>query len=320
MAPFLQIRIHFTSAMIHTETDDGFPLAIPRCIGTYILGDVIGQGSSSAVIAAIDRSSGKEYAIKVMSATNLRDSRLLQKIERELDIVQTLNHDNIIQFREIIRDGDLICIVSEKCDGGDLFEMIRFGKLSDRSTLKRLFRQIAQAVQYLHWNGVAHNDIKAENVILDKHGNAKLIDFGFAKREPIAGDDDKSGTLVYVAPEMLLRGPYDTRKVDIWSLGILLSTMASGTFPYPPGSDARTAQLIIRGQLSHDPSVDRETDRLIRRMTRVDPMERPTIDMVLEDPFFDELMFAGMAKPSKNGSSHDFRIEVAETDLDGTIW
>jgi serine/threonine protein kinase len=84
---------------------------------------------------------------------------------------------------------DLILIVSEKCDGGELFDHISENRIRDQRMLKRLFWQIALAVQYFHEQGITHSDIKPENIFLDAEGNPKLIDFGFAKREEIVSDD-----------------------------------------------------------------------------------------------------------------------------------
>jgi serine/threonine protein kinase len=180
--------------------------------------------------------------------------------------------------------------------------------------LKRLFWQIALAVQYLHGQGIAHNDIKPENVLLDSEGNAKLIDFGFAKRQEIAGDDEKSGSLIYAAPEILMPGAYRPQKADIWSLGILLYVMTTRSCPYLETYPSETIELIKKGQIIFDDSMDEETERLIRILTTTDPSERPTIDTVLEDPFFDEVWLEESEKSSTT-TQVEQRI-IAENDLE----
>jgi serine/threonine protein kinase len=140
--------------MLEVEIDSFVSLVIPQRVGNYTFRNVIGQGSSSAVLAATDRSSGRDYALKVMSHSDLVERNLLQKVERELTIIQTVNHEHIIRFHEIFRQDDLIFIVTEKCDGGDLLSYIIDGHIKDKQTLKRLFRQIALAVQYLHQRGL----------------------------------------------------------------------------------------------------------------------------------------------------------------------
>jgi serine/threonine protein kinase len=304
--------------MIHVLTEEDFLLTMPCHIGNYAIGNVMGQGASSVVLAAVDRSSGKEYAIKVMSSLDIQNRNIRHKIDRELAIITTLDHENIVRFREVLCEGDLICVVSEKCDGGDLFQYICNGSTADRLTQKRLFRQIALGVQYLHHQGIAHNDLKPENVILDGDGNAKLIDFGFAKTDRIAGDDDKSGTLVYAAPELLSPGSYHTQKADIWSLAILLYTLVTGAMPYPAESHLRIRRRIRAGQLIYDKTMDADATRLIRHMARVNPNERPTIDEILEDHFFDDLLLDGTVKVAP-GEATVVR-EMPQADLDQPIW
>jgi serine/threonine protein kinase len=305
--------------MLTVETEQFVPLSVPQQIGNYMLHRVIGQGSTCAVLEATDRLTGKDYAVKVMSYADLKSQNLLRKLERELSIIQSLHHDHIIRFREIIRDGDLIFIVTENCDGGDLFSSIVDGDTKDISTLKRLFHQIVLGVQYLHRQGIAHNDIKPENIVLDSEGNAKLIDFGFAKRGTVAGDDEKSGSLVYAAPEILSQGPYSPQKADIWSLGILLYVMTAAKFPFPDESDAATAEMIRHGKLMYPHSMDPEVEQLVRKLTKVNPKERPTIDDVLQDPFFDDLLLDGLEKPMVNGTLQQLQRNDVEDEMSQQI-
>jgi maternal embryonic leucine zipper kinase len=186
--------------------------------------------------------------------------------------------------------------------------------------LKRLFRQIALAVQHLHQQGIAHSDIKPENAILDIEDNAKLIDFGFAKQKQIAGDDEKYGTPIYMPPELLRTGSYDTQKADIWSLGILLYKMSACSFPYPSDNDIIMTQMIKQGKLIYPDDLDSETEGLIKKLTRLNPNERPTIDAILQDSFFDELLFDGSAKPAINDASPSLLKSAAEEDMDLEIW
>lgn len=242
------------------------------------------------------------------------------KIHRELSIVQTLEHKHVLRFYDVFAQGDLIVIVSEKCDGGELFEHIAANRLRDQRTLKRLFWQIATAVQYLHHQGIAHNDIKPENILLDAEGNAKLIDFGFAKHDEVAGDDDKSGSLIYAAPEILTIGSYRPQKADIWSLGILLYVMATCTCPYPDVQPFETADWIKRGQLIYDSSMDPETERLVRTLTRKDPYERPTIDTVLEDPFFDDIWLEESQSALAKETPRDRQSSIEENEQELMLW
>jgi serine/threonine protein kinase len=301
--------------MIETQTEHSFTLRVPNQIGHYTLGQVIGRGATSAVFSAIDRQTGKEYAMKVMSRSDLDDRDLLQSIESELAIIQTLHHPNIVEFYELFRDGDLIAVVLEKCDDGDLFEYMLDGYIRDMDSVKRLFRDAAIAVQYLHQQGIAHNDIKPENVVLDANGRAKLTDFGFAKCCQSAGDHEKLGTLVYMAPELLKPGAFDTQKADIWSLGIVLYTMVTSKFPYPCQSNSQTTQYIKAGKLMYPNGMDADAERLIRMMTKLNPEERPTIDAILADPFFHDVIPGGYGK-----NAHNLLLSGSDDEMDERLW
>jgi serine/threonine protein kinase len=274
--------------MIQAQTETFANLEIPRQFGNYTAEKVIGQGSTCVVLEAFDRLTGKDYAVKVMSTPDLESRGIISKVRTELSILGGLSHPHVIQFREVIGVGDLIFVVTENCTGGDLLTSITDGRITSRATLRRLFTEICLGVQYLHDQGIAHNDLKPENVIIDSNGRAKLIDFGYAKTEATADDDQKSGTLMYAAPELFQPGCYLTQKADIWALGIVLYTMATGRFPYSGTNDRQVMRQILQGQLRYTPAMDPQVSALVRRMTKVNPNERPTIDEVLQDPFFEE--------------------------------
>jgi serine/threonine protein kinase len=113
----------------------------------------------------------------------------------------------------VLRQGDLIFLVTEICNGDGLLSWIIDRRIEDSRTLKELFRQFALGVQYLHDKGIARNDIKPENVIIDSDGNAKLLDFGFAKQLQFAGHRDQSGTPSSAAPEILRGGRTNQQKL-----------------------------------------------------------------------------------------------------------
>jgi serine/threonine protein kinase len=305
--------------MLRTQTGDGVILMIPRQFGNYTTQRVIGEGSSSVVIEAIDRRSGKDYAVKVMSVSALEQRNLLPLIERELAILRRVSHNHIIQFHDSLREGDLLFYVTENCTKGDLLSWIVDGHLSDKGTKKRLFHELALAVQYLHSSGIAHNDIKPENVLLDDAGHVKLADFGYAKDTLFAGDNEKNGTLMYAAPELLSPGTYHTQKADVWSLGITLYTMETGKFPFSGESERRLAAQIRNGQLKYPEGFDPVVEALLRKMTKVNPNKRATVDSVLEDPYFDEIRNDPAKKAAAVSQTLATQVEV-EIEIGGDLW
>jgi serine/threonine protein kinase len=306
--------------MITAKTDAAIILSIPTRVGNYTFQRVIGQGCMSVVLEATDRSSGKVFAVKVMSRTDLECRKLMNKVMRKVSILKRVQHKHIIHLQQVFARHDLIFIVTENCGGGDLLSWIADGRTRKNQTFKRLFQQIALAVQYLHHQGIAHNDIKAENIVLDSDGNAKLIDFGFAKQSQMVEDEDKCGTLAYAPPEILRIGSYVPQKVDIWSLGILLYAMASGKFPFPTANDKRLKELICEGKLIYPRRMDLKLEALVRSMTTVNPNQRPTIDAVLQDPFFDDLVSEGSSKTTVQANQACLRPIHLERDMYLIFW
>jgi serine/threonine protein kinase len=297
--------------MIDAETADGVTLSIPRQFYNYSVQKVIGQGSTSVVVEVTDRRSGKDYAVKVMSRKDLQAQNLLHMIEREVTLLRRLSHERVLHFHEFVSQGDLLFIVTENCCDGDLLSWIMEGRLKQKLIVKQLFYEVVLAVQYLHEQGIAHNDIKPENVMVDGCGQAKLVDFGYAKDKLIAGDDAKCGTLMYAAPELLRPGSYHTQKADIWSLGILLYAMATGKFPFDGEDDRQIVRQIRQGKLKFPRSIDRDIETMIRRLTTLNANERPTITAVVEDHFFDEVRVSKQMKQTILPTLTDPEMELS---------
>jgi serine/threonine protein kinase len=295
--------------MIATETEEGVSLSIPRRFGNYIVQNVIGQGSTCVVIDACDRLTGQSYAVKVMSYNDLTNRNIIPLVERELAILRRLSHERVIHFHEFLRLGDLLLFVTDHYVGGDLLSWIIENRIENLSTLKRLFYDVVLAVQYLHNQGIAHNDIKPENVMINSAGRAVLVDFGYAKDFAFAGDNAKNGTLMYAAPELLRPGTYDTQKADIWSLAILLYVMAVGKFPFVGDDEQKIVHQIIRGKFKFPSNMDTQVKALIRRMAQVNVNKRPTIECVVEDPFFDEVR-----------QKHSVTVCPIESEIDVDLW
>jgi serine/threonine protein kinase len=277
---------------------------------------VIGQGMTSAVLEALDVQTGKDYAIKIMSYSDLEDRNLLPMIEHELTILRRLSHPNVLQFHEFLRQGDLLLLITEHCNNGDLLSWIVDGRLNDKLTIKRIFYEVSLAIQYLHRQGIAHCDIKPENVIIDSSGTVKLIDFGCATQCTFAGDNTKNGTLLYAAPELLQRGKYQTQKVDIWALAILLYVMVTGKFPFNQNDDHQIVNQIRHGKLRFPGEMDHEIERFIRKMAKVNPNERPSIDRILEDTFFDPVR----VEQKKNETGRTVRASSVEMEMEFDLW
>ncbi|GFN76867.1 calcium/calmodulin-dependent protein kinase type 1 [Plakobranchus ocellatus] len=217
----------------------------------------------------------------------------------EVKILKALKHPCIIGIEDVIDTPDMLYIVLELVEGGELFDkIISIDKYSE-DTAKMLFYQMAVAIKYLHDQGITHRDLKPENILLatdELETLIKVTDFGLSKFVD-AGSMMKTfcGTPSYLAPEILLTagsGAY-TKAIDCWSLGVILFIMLSG---YPPFSDERKdmdlPKQIMGGHYSFPKQywgdVSETAIDLMKKMMVVDPKKRLTFDEVLSHPWLQD--------------------------------
>ncbi|KAF9916643.1 NUAK SNF1-like kinase 1 [Linnemannia zychae] len=215
---------------------------LKNTVGPYRLLHNIGQGSFSEVKLAIDTRTGDHVAIKVMSRAMVQSSdRLGISVRRESDLLKSIQHPNIVNFREVVETSLQMCIVLDYASGGELFEYVADKRaIATEEDIQCIFAQIVDAVDYLHQLNIVHRDLKLENVLLEpRPGNplrprVKLTDFGLAK--VIDADSPllttRCGSEDYAAPEIILGQPYDGREADIWSLGVVLYALLVGFLPF----------------------------------------------------------------------------------------
>jgi serine/threonine protein kinase len=157
---------------------------------------------------------------------------LLPQIRREVRIMYSLTHPNIIKLYNHFEDDDNFYLIMEIAEGGTLFKALRKRKTLDERSTAQFMREVALAVQYLHqrYPPIIHRDIKPENILLDSEGTAKLSDFGWSN----FNNDERDtycGTLEYLAPEMIARTGHGI-ELDLWNLGILLFELLAGRPPF----------------------------------------------------------------------------------------
>jgi len=218
-------------------------------LNTYTQLRTLGKGGSCRVLACRKNSSEKKYALKIMSKRDIVNARLFQK---ERDILQKLQHQNIMYFHEAHVDSQNFYIVSMLYEGGDLFERIFDGLTESR--VSYLVRTILHAVKYCHSKNIVHRDLKPENCVFktrDPNSELVLIDFGCAKEvENNKRYYDVVGTPFYLAPELVLRNNYiRTGRVlkssDIWSIGVIAYILLTGRPPFKGQSNTEIYKNVI---------------------------------------------------------------------------
>lgn len=243
-------------------------------VGYYDLSKTLGKGNFAIVRLGIHRITKTPVAVKIVDKNEL-DAENLSKIGREIEIMCRLAHKNIIRLYQVIRSNDFIYIVSEYASNGEIFDyLVNNGRMNEKLAVVT-FSQILQAVNYCHKRNVVHRDLKAENLLLDHEGNIKLADFGFSnyyhEGEVLS---TWCGSPPYAAPELFEGREYDGPKADIWSLGVILYALVSGSLPFDGSTLQELRSRVICGQFRIPFYLTTECESLIRSMLVVDPTKR----------------------------------------------
>ena len=253
----------------------------------YKYGRLLGKGAFGKVNLALHVLTGRLVAIKSINKTKLLNERQRRKIQIETSIMKTLSKsNNIVKIYETYETKKHYCIVMEEICAGDLLSYIKKrGKLIEQ-VAKFIFKQIVLTLQYIHNHNIVHRDIKLDNILIDLDNNIKICDFGVSK---IVKNNEsmleQCGTPAYIAPEILLNRGYEGYGVDIWSAGVVLYAMLSGTVPFKGNNIKDLHDLIIKGEYAPIKDISKEASHLIKSIFEVDPKKRITTKDILVHPW-----------------------------------
>jgi len=207
----------------------------------YKIGKWIGKGAFGKVNLAVQKLTQSLVAIKSINKQYLMDDNSRKKVMQEVYILKKIRHHNVVHFYETFETDKYILMVMELCGGGDLLNYVRKRRRLKEDLAKYFFRQIIEALNYIHHKNIVHRDIKLDNILLDHHGNVKICDFGVSKLvRPGETMTEQWGTPAYIAPEILMDQGYKGYAVDIWSAGVVLYSMLYGTVPFKGNSMSAT--------------------------------------------------------------------------------
>ncbi|KVI07336.1 Protein kinase, ATP binding site-containing protein [Cynara cardunculus var. scolymus] len=263
----------------------------------YQVGEELGRGQFGIIYRCFSVNSGRSFACKSINKLLLCDSTDRECIVKEPKILQILRGNaSIVQIHRLYEDENSLHMVMDLCDEPNLFDHIskRGGAFSE-SEAGSIFIPLIQAVSHCHRLGIAHRDIKPDNVLFDSTGKLKLADFGSAE---CFGMNESGmmtgvvGTPYYVAPEVLLGREYN-EKVDVWSAGVILYILLAGCPPFYGETPVETFQAVLRGNLRFPPrifmSVSPEAKDLLRKMLCKDSSKRLSAEQVLRHPWIHRL-------------------------------
>uniref|UniRef100_A0A8C7YNP3 MAP/microtubule affinity-regulating kinase 3 n=1 Tax=Oryzias sinensis TaxID=183150 RepID=A0A8C7YNP3_9TELE len=252
-------------------------------IGNYRLLKTIGKGNFAKVKLARHILTGKEVAIKIIDKTQLNPTSL-QKLFREVRIMKTLNHPNIVQLFEVIETEKTLYLVMEYASGGEVFDyLVAHGRMKEKEARAK-FRQIVSAVYYCHQKNIVHRDLKAENLLLDADSNIKIADFGFSNEFTEGSKlDTFCGSPPYAAPELFQGKKYDGPEVDIWSLGVILYTLVSGSLPFDGQNLKELRERVLRGKYRVPFYMSTDCEGILRRFLVLNPAKRCSLEQIMKD-------------------------------------
>ncbi|XP_030216218.1 MAP/microtubule affinity-regulating kinase 4 isoform X1 [Gadus morhua] len=252
-------------------------------IGNYRLLKTIGKGNFAKVKLARHILTGKEVAIKIIDKTQLNPTSL-QKLFREVRIMKGLNHPNIVQLFEVIETDKTLYLIMEYASGGEVFDyLVSNGRMKEIEARAK-FRQIVSAVHYCHQKYIVHRDLKAENLLLDADANIKIADFGFSNEFTLGNKlDTFCGSPPYAAPELFQGKKYDGPEVDVWSLGVILYTLVSGSLPFDGQNLKELRERVLRGKYRVPFYMSTDCEGILRRFLVLNPTKRCTLDQVMKD-------------------------------------
>uniref|UniRef100_A0AC11D166 Microtubule affinity regulating kinase 3 n=1 Tax=Ovis aries TaxID=9940 RepID=A0AC11D166_SHEEP len=252
-------------------------------IGNYRLLKTIGKGNFAKVKLARHILTGREVAIKIIDKTQLNPTSL-QKLFREVRIMKILNHPNIVKLFEVIETDKTLYLIMEYASGGEVFDyLVAHGRMKEKEARAK-FRQIVSAVQYCHQKRIVHRDLKAENLLLDADMNIKIADFGFSNEFTVGSKlDTFCGSPPYAAPELFQGKKYDGPEVDVWSLGVILYTLVSGSLPFDGQNLKELRERVLRGKYRIPFYMSTDCENLLKRFLVLNPIKRGTLEQIMKD-------------------------------------
>ncbi|XP_038823081.1 MAP/microtubule affinity-regulating kinase 3-like isoform X5 [Salvelinus namaycush] len=248
-------------------------------VGNYRLLKTIGKGNFAKVKLARHILTGREVAIKIIDKTQLNPNSL-QKLFREVRIMKILNHPNIVKLFEVIETERTLYLVMEYASRGEVFDyLVAHGRMKEKEARAK-FRQIVSAVQYCHQKHIVHRDLKAENLLLDADMNIKIADFGFSNEFTMGNKlDTFCGSPPYAAPELFQGKKYDGPEVDVWSLGVILYTLVSGSLPFDGQNLKELRERVLRGKYRIPFYMSTDCENLLKRFLVLNPAKRGTLEV-----------------------------------------
>ncbi|KAI3914929.1 hypothetical protein MKX01_018098 [Papaver californicum] len=255
----------------------------------YELGHLLGQGTFAKVYHGKNLKTGQSVAIKMIHKEKVMRIGMMDQIKREISVMKRIKHPNVVELYEVMASKTKIYFVMEYIKGGELFNKVAKGKLSEE-VARKYFQQLIGAIDFCHSRGVYHRDLKPENLLVDEDGNLKVSDFGLSALSESQKQDGllhtTCGTPAYVAPEVICRKGYDGAKADLWSCGVVLYVLIAGYLPFHHSNIIEMYRKIRRAEFKFPSWFSVDVRKVLLRILDPKPNHRITVEKLMVHPWF----------------------------------
>uniref|UniRef100_A0A8C2WPL6 non-specific serine/threonine protein kinase n=1 Tax=Cyclopterus lumpus TaxID=8103 RepID=A0A8C2WPL6_CYCLU len=271
-------------------------------VGNYRLLKTIGKGNFAKVKLAKHTLTGREVAIKIIDKTQLNPTSL----------------QKVLKLFEVIETEKTLYLVMEYASGGEVFDyLVAHGRMKEKEARAK-FRQIVSAVEYCHQKRIVHRDLKAENLLLDADMNIKIADFGFSNEFTLGSKlDTFCGSPPYAAPELFQGKKYDGPEVDVWSLGVILYTLVSGSLPFDGQNLKELRERVLRGKYRIPFYMSTDCENLLKKLLVLNPGKRGSLQQIMKDRWMN-VGYDEKELKTYNEPEQDFN-DVKRIELMGTM-
>ncbi|PGH02847.1 AGC/PDK1 protein kinase [Polytolypa hystricis UAMH7299] len=283
---------------------------IKKGVRDFSFGRTLGEGSYSTVVAATDRQTLKEYAIKILDKRHIIKEKKVKYVNIEKDTLNRLTeHPGVVRLYYTFQDERSLYFVLDLASGGELLGVLKRMTTFDVECTRFYSAQILDTIDYMHKRGVIHRDLKPENVLLDSQMHVKITDFGTAKildhpkrlddsggipQMDAASNHDRAnsfvGTAEYVSPE-LLTDKSACKASDLWAFGCIVFQLLAGRPPFKAANEYQTFQKIVGLEYEFPMGFPPVARDLVERLLVLDPSRRLQIEHIKNHEFFDGIVW-----------------------------
>lgn len=301
---------------------------LPFQIQEYEFKRLIGSGGFSKVYLVQNTKFNEPYVAKVMTIEVSQMDGQWKNFQAELSSLCGLNSPFVIRLYDHFRIANQLVLILEYCPNGCLSNRIKDNVGMDYESFRQVGAQIVRALQYCHSKHIAHRDIKPSNILFDLYGRAKLADFGLSMKAPAnLLSQSFCGSLIFTAPELIVRKASSPYFADVWSLGVLFYVMAHGVSPWMADDSEHLKNEITQCKYQIRPNIHPEIAELISKILVLEPKNRITLKEIVNLPLFRSVQLCATCKSSKSlfntsfvasnkpkKSTFNFQASVFQTD------